>query len=383
MKKNKRIAALIIVVILLPLWMWLAWFLTPRHKLVMAIIDKTVLTPEGQEHISLDWILNNARFTKTSTKRYVIERDYFGFFPLKNEKFKIKGLERFSQAQLQQLSEDADAVYFTDTYGIYKNEWYSQKGNLERSGILYGGMSEQDITFLQDMKAKHKLILAEFNTIASPTHPVIRNQFEKLFGMHWSGWTARYFNSLDTTVNKELPHWLINNYKAEHNNNWPFHKAGIAFVSNDDVVVILEDSTHLKDPMPHIHTASYGRDQLSLPAGINYPFWFDVIIPDLSVNHAISRFIIHTNEHGTAELKKHGIPLTFPAVLMHKGPDYNFYYFSGDFCDNPINYTSSYFKGIACFKWFFYNSSDPSERVSFFWDFYYPMMTRILHEKRK
>jgi hypothetical protein len=381
MKKKKLTKVFLILLLLLPLWMWLCWFFTPKHKLLVAIIDKTVLNTDGQEHISLSWILNNSRYTKTSTKSYTTSRDYFGFFPLKNERFKIKGLERFSNGQLQQLSDDADVVYLTDTYGIYKNEWYSQKGNLERSGILYGGMSQQDITFLQDMKARHKLIITEFNTIASPTPPAIRNQFEKCFGMHWTGWVARYFNSFDTAVNKELPHWLVNNYKAAHKNQWPFHKSGIAFVDDNDVVVILEDSTHLNDPVPHIHTARYGQEHLSLPALINYPFWFDVIIPDLTVNHAISRFIINTNDHGTDELKKHGIPLTFPAILMHNDKDYQFYYFSGDFCDNPIKFASSYFKGIAGFKWFFYNSADQSERESFFWNFYLPMVKTILQEK--
>ena len=349
--------------------------------MVVAIIDKTVLTPDGQEHISLTWLLNHYRLTKTSTKSYSVSQDYFGFFPLKNEKFKVKGLEIFSQEQLQQLSEDADAVYFTDTYGIYKNEWYTQKQHTEHSGLLYGGMSQQDVDFLRNMKARHKLIITEFNTIGSPTSAGIRNQFEKLFGLYWSKWTARYFNSFDTTLNKELPHWLIRNYKARHNNTWPFHKPGIAFVNDDGVVVILEDSTHLTDPMPYILTPIYGQDKLSLPASIKYPFWFDVIIPDLSINHAISRFVIKTNSRGNEELKIYGIPPTFPAILMHKSTDYQFYYFSGDFCDNSVHISTSYFKGINFFKWLFYDISDPSERTSFFWNFYQPMMAHILSEK--
>jgi hypothetical protein len=77
--------------------MWLLWFFTPKTKLVAAIIDKTVLTTAGQEHSSLYWILNQERYTKTSKKSYTIDRDYFGFFPLEDEKFKLKGLERFSE----------------------------------------------------------------------------------------------------------------------------------------------------------------------------------------------------------------------------------------------------------------------------------------------
>lgn len=388
MRKYQKILLMYVlpVLILFPLIMWLIWVFTPKTKLVVAIVDKTVLDQSGQEHMSLTWILNHDRYTKTPTKGYDIRNDYFGFFPKDHEKFRIKGLERFSSEQLKQLSEDADLTYFTDTYGIYKNEWYSKQASLEHSGILYGGLSAQDVEFLQDMKDRHKLIITEFNTIGSPTNADNRNKFEKMFGMHWTGWTARYFDSFDTTKNKELPHWLIGNYKKGHAQKWPFHKAGLAFVNDGGDVVILEDSTHLKDPVPHIITFGYGQKELALPERMKYPFWFDVITPSLSINHAISRFDLSLNANGEAELKKNGIPTTFPAIIMHKGPDYQFYYFSGDFCDNPIGMYTSYFRGISYFRWMFYNSDDPAERKSFFWTFYHPMIEHILKEasdKRK
>jgi hypothetical protein len=378
--KKRLIFAIIVFIALLPLWMWLAWLLTPKTKLVVAIIDKTVLTPKGQEHISFDWILNHNRYTKTRKESYDPGADYFGFFPMPDEQFKIKGLERFSASQLNRLSDDADMVYVTDTYGIYKNEWYSGKNVSERSGMLYGGMSANDVALLRDMKSKHKLVVAEFNSIASPTTELVRSQFEQQFGMKWSGWTARFFESFDTLRNKELPKWLTRSYKRDNNNKWPFHRGGIAFVSNDDRVAILEDSTHLTNPVPQIITLGFGQKNLRLPAKYKYPFWFDVIIPDLSINHVVSRFDINLNKQGIAELKKYGIPPTFPAILMHNAPDYQFYYFSGDFCDNPINITTSYFKGINFFKSMFYDAGVPSERSGFFWNFYQPLMNNILND---
>jgi hypothetical protein len=382
MKRLRKIGLMYVIpaIIIFPLIMWLVWFFTPKTKLVVAIVDKTVLDQSGQEHISLNWVLNHNRFTKTSAQGYNISNDYYGFFPKDNEKFRLKGLERFSSEQLKQLSNDADVAYFTDTYGVYKNEWYTQQNKAKLSGVLYGGMSAQDVEFLQNMKERHKLIITEFNTIGSPTNADNRNKFEKMFGMHWTGWTARYFDSFDTIKNKELPRWLIRNYKKQHEQKWPFHKAGLAFVSNDEQVVVLEDSTHLTDPVPHIITFKYGQKELSLPERMKYPFWFDVITPSLSINHAVSRFDLSLNTNGAAELKKYGIPTTFPAIIMHKGPDYQFYYFSGDFCDNPIGITTSYFRGVSFFRWMFYNTDDPAERKSFFWTFYRPMMTHILKE---
>src|SRR5687768_3072946 len=104
--KKRSWILLIIIVVLLPLWMWLAWLFTPKKKMVMAIIDKTEITTSGQEHISLNWVLNHERFTKTSEAPYEVASDYFGFFPLQKESFRLKGLERFTPQQLDQLSND-------------------------------------------------------------------------------------------------------------------------------------------------------------------------------------------------------------------------------------------------------------------------------------
>lgn len=379
MFSTKRVIyAILLFIVLIPLWMWLAWLLTPKRKMVAAIIDKTVLTSKGQEHVSFSWMLNNNRFAKTQSKLYHPEHDYFGFFPKEEFQFELKGLERFSLENLKQLSEDADLTYFTDTYGIYKNEWYTSEQSTERSGLVYGGMSKRDIDFLQLMKDKHKLILSEFNTIGSPTPNNIRTEFETLFKMRWSGWTARYFPVLDTVKDKELPLWLINNYKRDHQGNWPFHKAGIAFVSSSDKVVILEEGTHLSDAMTYIRSNDAGKNELDLPDLTKYPFWFDIIIPDKRINTIAANFEINTTSKGRQELKENGIPAEIPAVIYHKGDDYQFYYFSGDFCDNPVSMTSSYFKGIDFFSGLFYNADNKEDRSGFFWRFYYPMIDRIL-----
>lgn len=380
MRRRHVFIGLILLVILLPLWMWVAWFLAPKKKLITAIVDKTAMTKDGQEHASLTWILNHEKFSKTPTKSYNVSNDYFGFFPQLKEEFRIKGLERFSPSQIDQLSIDCDLTYYTDTYGIYTNEWFAKKNITERSGIIYGGMSQQDIDFIKKMKERKKLIITEFNSIGSPTSAETRKQFEEMFGVEWTGWIGRFFNSLDTSINKEIPRWLIDNYEAQHSGQWPFKLSGIAFVSNDDKVVILEEGMHLKNPLPYIESSDYGRRVLGLPESMKYSFWFDVTLPDTLRNVVVAEFNIDVNDKGLKELADNNIPATIPAVTMHKGKDYEFYYFSGDFCDNPLSVTSSYFRGISVFDNFFYKKTDMLERESFFWKFYKPMVTKILKD---
>jgi hypothetical protein len=379
-RKKILIILLIIFIIGLPLWMWIAWLLTPERKMVVAIIDKTVLNEKRQEHVSLMWILNHERFLKNNSQLYDLQKDYFGFFPLKNEQFYLKGLERFNESQLQQLTADADAAYLTDAYGIYRNEWYRVYDDKDRSPVVYGGMSEQDMYYLEQMKAAHKLIVAEFNCIDSPTSDYIRSRFDSAFGVKWTHWVGRYFDSFDTTINLELPKWVYRNYMAQNNGQWPFKKSGICYVRTDDKIVILEKDTHLDREIPHINFNREAQDHYGQPERIKYSFWFEINTIDSLRNRSIATFEVEANQKGREELNRNGIPITFPAITIHTDNDYKFFYFSADFCDNPIKMTTSYFKGIRFFKWLFYNTKDPVERNSFFWTVYRPLITTILNE---
>lgn len=372
---------LVLSIFLLPFLMMLVWYLTPNRKLLIAIVDKTVVQYPGQEHISLHWVLNQEKFTKNKSERYDPDIDYFGFFPMDKEKYKLKGLERFDSAQLADLSKTADAAYITDAYGVFRNEWFKVGDVKDRSGLVYGGMSKQDLLFLKIMKAKKKLIITEFNSIGSPTDTSIRRQFEEIFGMKWSGWIGRYFETFDTTINKELPQWLIKNYQRTHKNQWPFKKSGIALIhAGNDQVVILENETHLQRALPFIYSTKKAMDHYGIPESIKYSFWFDIISVDHKQNEVLSNFDISVNNNGAKELAKYNIPQRFPAITAHLNNDYRFFYFSADFCDNPVSLNSSYFKGIGYFKWMMYTRGEPLERKSFFWNLYRPLLITILND---
>ena len=360
-----------------PLWMMIAWHLSPKKPFPIVIIDKTVLTREGKEHESLNWILTNEKFVKQNGELYSITKDYYGFFPKNNRKFSVQGLEIFNPDQIDSLANVSQAVYITDTYGIFSSEWYSQKEQTEHSSLVYGGMSTVDLMFLQKMKEKKRLIITEFNSIASPTTSEVRSEFESMFGLRWTGWTGRYFESLDTLSNKELPRWLILSYKIQHHNLWQFKNSGIAFVHFDGRVEVLENKTHLKQEVPYLLTNEENRERFGLPAKLKYPYWFDVMLTQRT-NNVLSIYSIYTNEKGDSLLRLNGIPKTFPAVIEHTR-DYNFYYFAGDFCDNPVEQFATKIKWVRLFKWFFYNSKEIPERRSFFWEYYSPLVTKILN----
>ncbi|MDD3876226.1 MAG: hypothetical protein PHT69_06365 [Bacteroidales bacterium] len=380
----------IIIIILIPLWMYLFWLLTPEKEMRILMLDKTMLNKKTQEHISLNWVLTNSKYVKCKDSLYDRFKDYYGFFPKIKFDYDIKDFNHLNDSMLRVFADQYDMVYYTDLYGIYSIEWFEENKKyyplgyfdnekipaLERSRKIYGGLTHKEMDVLEIMKEQKKLIITEFNIIGSPTPYRVRKRFQDAFDMRWSGWVGRYFSTLDTNINKEIPHWLKNNYIMQHDSVWPFTKSGIAFVRNDDWIEILENETHLNVEIPMIHTGEKFQDKYGLPAVMKYPFWFDIIYTG-DTNEIVSEYRLNPNEAGAKILRKFRIPVIFPAVIEHE-QNYLFHYFAGDFCDNPVTMKMSRLRGIHLFSWLFYEKSI-DERYSFFWRFYRPLVKTILN----
>ena len=377
MKKKVIFLVLFFIFFTIPLWMWLTWLIKSKSELKIIIVDKTVLTMQANEHRSLNWILTHDKYCKPNRDLYSIDEDYKGFFPHEDKSFTIKDLDNMDQDNLMKLSQNTDLIYVTDTYGIFKKEWYGVNKKGEQSRKIYGGMSLNDLDLMKHMKNQHKMIITEFNSIASPTPRVIRGTFEDLFGIRWTGWSGRYYSSLDSNKNKELPDWLLRDFKLQHNNSWPFRKAGIVLVHESGRIEILEDKTDLKEETPYILTNRESRDRFDLPSKIRYSFWFDIMLTSHK-NNTVSVLYIEANARGDSIINSMNIPNPFPAVVEHFDKDYKFYYFCGDFADNPTEQVFAYLWGIEKLRWLFYSSEDPEERSSFFWLYYEPLIKNIL-----
>lgn len=380
--KKYIITIILAILCTLPIWMWAGWWIEGKRELKVVMVDKTSSTKEGIEHRSFNWVLYHEKYCKADRSLYSESNDYYGFYPGKNKHYDINGLENFSDERLKKLADGADMTYYTDTYGIYYKDWYGNNYKGDVSKFIYGGMSSQDLKFLLMMKAEHKLIMTEYNDIATPTSKEIRNKFEDSFGVRWTGWVGRYFQSLDTTFNKGIPNWLVHDYKSQHNNKWPFKKSGIAFINDNGRIEVLENGRDLKDEVPYILTNERNQERFQVPEKIKYSYWFDVMLTSHS-NDVISVYQIKTNAKGDSMLNSMNIPNPFPAVIEHYDKDYKFYYFCGDFCDNPVDMLFTDFLGISNFSGLFYSSNEISERDSFFWLYYRPLVSTILDEYYK
>jgi len=352
----------------------------------MVTVDKTVPTQFRNEHRSFNWIQTHYKYVRRDNhKLYNNFTDYYGFFPvlpMSSKKYEIHDLDTLNDTRIDSMATALDMLYITDLYGIYYNEWYLDSLETEHSPKIYGGMSNNDWKLIEKMKEKNKLFVTEFNSIADPTPGNLRRKFENTFDVEWSGWTCRYFDLLDTIKNPELPRWVIRLYREQHNGDWPFTRSGIVWVHEDERIAILEKKTDLEIEVPYIITSEYGQDKYGLPDRIHYPYWHDIIFSG-PANKVVAYYEIRPNERGDSILRHYGIPAKYPTFIEHDQPDYKFYYFAGDFADNPITLNSAYFKGISRMSRLFYKNAVFNERTKFFWKYYKPLITTIIDNYRK
>lgn len=383
MSRQRLFRNIIFVLLLIPFWSFLVWLIKPARQLDVLIMDKTVLFSEGNEHRSFNWMLTHQKYGKPDGKLYSIENDYWGFFPIeRGQSYFAVDFDSLTNYQVDSISLQKDMVFYTDMYGIYRNEWYMDTILWkERSPWIYGGMTWKDLRFLQNMKDQQKLILAEFNYYHHPTPGDIRKIAGDLLNIKWTGWVGRYFDPLIPGVNEELPNWVVNNWLRQHGGSWPFTKAGIVFAREDDWIEILELDTHLQVEIPYIETGKYGRDKYNLPKEVHYPFWFDISLPLNDSNLIVSSFQLEPNLKGDSILRAYHIPTRFPAMMESTGTS-PYYYFGADFSDNPIQNRSAYFAGSGGVDFMFYDDN-LLRRTKFFYTYYRPLLKKILKDYYK
>jgi len=376
MKKTLLIVVIILAVIIaLPVINLIRWGVQTKKPLDIIIVDKTVPTLEREHHKSFSWILTNERFVKKeNSSSYSYTKDYYGFFPQRPLRDHKWDRNEYRLSDLISLADKNDAVYFTDTYGVFFNDWYRGINKSRKSRKIYGGLNNNDFLLLKEMKDRNKLIIMEYNSFDYPTaeFDAIRTQ-EKL-GITFSGWTGKYFSSLDTS-STDFPVWMTAMYKKEYRKPWKFTKAGIVIIKEKDIVV-LEEGTQLKSALPQIITDEESSKKYGVLQSVAFDQWFDIIDP--LQNKVISKFKIDATAIGDTLLSSNGLQNEFPAVIQEPVAQ-RIYYFSGDFATYDVPFWAARFKGVEKLKGILY-SDKPEDTRRFFWLYYKPLINGIFSD---
>jgi hypothetical protein len=151
MKTIKTILIILIILVLIPVFSWLLWSFEPSHPLRILVVNKTVISLESKEHRALFWLLIHDKYVKPDNKIYSMNKDYFGFHPIKPAKSRKYDVLRVKLTEIDNLVEDYDIVYYVDTYGVYFNEWYRGTDTKDKGNLIEGGLNNNDYIFLKKM----------------------------------------------------------------------------------------------------------------------------------------------------------------------------------------------------------------------------------------
>jgi hypothetical protein len=375
MKKPLLIVVIILVVILaVPFVSLIGWTFQAKKPMGIIILDKTVPNLERINHRSLTWILTNDRFVKKNKSSYSYRKDYYGVFPTRPLKEKHWNENKLKLGDINEVTDNSDALYYADTYGLNYNNWFIGINNSRRPRRLVSGTNNSDYLYFVEMQRKNKLCILEYNTFDYPTAALERFKINERLGIEFKGWTGRYFSSLDTAAksNADFPIWMTSMYRRAYRKPWNFTKPGIVLVSEKEIIV-LEEGTHLKSALPLITTDSAYRAKYGITDNIAFEGSFDIIDPQRT--KVISRFNLNTTEAGDTLLFEKFLTNSFPAVITDTINQRN-YYFSGDFAANDIPYWTVRFNGVEKLKGLLYSKKEDDER-RFFWLYYRPLVLGI------
>lgn len=364
MKRFYVIGIILIIVLSLPIVLWYA---ANEHSLNVAIIDKTVPNETYREHAGLTWLLNYMKITNAHHESYQRESDYYGF--------KLNEQERsYDIRALPTDYSDYDVIYLADTYGVYEDDlaWIEKARDGSRSEIIYGGLSESEWHAIHKrlMQKEKSLLIAEFNTFASPTNGNVRSQVAEVLGVDWSGWIGRYFSELDPDKNQEIPQWIIDDFK----DTWTYSGAGFILVNDINYdVIVLESGEHVQSNGIRVTFTDEGKALFTGAKDMEYGYWFDIITPTTETT-VLANYDWVLTESGKELLQQHGIPAQFAAVLTKEKGAATSYYFAGDY--NDVAHVPRFYQIVGLPN--VYKITQKYSDDVFYWSTYFPMMKSIL-----
>lgn len=376
MKKTLIIFAIVLAALLVvPVINLLGWVFESQKQMNIVVVDKTVPTLDRLKHKSLFWVLKNDKFVKKDSKKaYSYKSDYYGFYPTRPLKSRLWERHEYRLVELTDIADQSDAIYFADTYGVFFNDWYQGSSRSRRSRRLYGGLNNNDNLLIKEMMDRDKLVVMEYNSFDYPTSEYESYRIQERLGVQYSGWTGKYFASLDTT-SADFPVWMTAIYRKQYKQPWTFSKEGIVMLKNNNIIV-LEKDTHLTSAMPFIYSDSLFVEKWNLAESVPFDQWFDVVEP--MGTQVISSFKLETNVAGDELLSSQGLINSFPAVVRDMEGE-RIYYFSGDFTHYDVCSFSSIMKGAGGLKQLHY-SKHPTDVRRFFWLYYRPLIEGVFND---
>lgn len=364
-RNHPRVILALVVVLLVVFGPRVAWRLAPDETLDVVIVDKTVPFERYREHAVVPWLLRATKMRSRGGTYLRAEHDYVGFDPRTKQGRDLRPEDLAS----------ADVLFLADTYGVYEGDYEGERGHvaIDRSPKIYGGLTDDEAAAIEAFASHGGLVIAEFNTFASPTGAVARERMERLFGVRWTRWVARYWPDLSDA--NDVPKWLGEVHERVH--GAPLERSGgaLVFVRDAEDIVVLRDGEDLVSGDPVTQERTAAGAVLDLPKHGRFASWMDVV--EAEGAEVLHEHVVAVTTTGRSKLEGRGLRERFPAVMRRRDA----YYFAGDFVDNAADLGDPERLGLLSWRSAMtaFGASLSDDRS--FWSFYVPILTRLLSSR--
>lgn len=381
-KKRKRrwyfLIPLVFLVFLLILF--IGWRIAPDKKLNICLLDKTILLAEDDNDINIEsayrkhqgfyWILEQQKYVFEDGTPYDYTRDYFG--PMLDETGQYT-----STRELSDLDYAPDLMYVADLYGAVDDTY----GYYDGTDAQGKGMTADDMTVVSYAHESGAVVVAEMELFNSGLTDSIYSQMQSLCGVKPTTWVGRYIFELQDFT--DVPDWAPPMYEQQEGVEWQFSGPGILLVSSAGKIIILEQKTDFESKnLLQIYVNKEYKEEFGSCRKCNFYNWFELVEADYNTE-VLATFEFDVNATGMEKLKEVTKTPRFVAVTRktyeNKAP---VYYFAGDFNDyvNHLNYNKFLLADYAYRSISYDRQGDIS---NFFWNFYTPLMKKILSDAEK
>lgn len=375
-KKAKWFFLIPAVFLLIVFVVFIGWYIKPKTKLNVCLLDKTILTVEENNDINIDsvyrkhqglfWLLEQQRYVFEDGNYYNTEKDYFG--PMLDGEGMIQ-----SERTLSSLDYLPDLMYVSDVYGAVDDTY----GYYDNSTARGSGISVDDMSVISYAYETGATVVAEMELFNSNLDSTIYSQLANLCGVKPTGWVGRYvFDLQDFT---DVPDWAPPMYERQEGVEWQFSGPGIILVSADKIIVLEQKTDFESKNLLQIYINNDYKKEFKGCDRVNFYNWFEIVEPNNGCE-VIANFEFDVNATGMEKLK--GV-LTSPrfAAISRKNTEGKapVYYFAGDFNDyvNHKNYNRFLFADTV-YRWIAFDRQ--GDISNFFWNFYDPLMVKILSD---
>ncbi len=369
MKKKKVFLIVLLVVLILPLVGYAGWMIRKGTQLEVFVVNKSMTGFRGSENRSLNYILNKEKVLTAGNRLYNLKFDHYGLIWNKGDhRIKFPRLH-----EVERIADKVDLIYYADVSGITLPEAkLSATGETDRT--IYSGLNNTDYTLIREVISRGKPVIAEFCFFSPPTEPLVRFNLEKLTDVYFIGWIGKYVKNLSSEPDNELGFDWKEMYKAYTGNEWTAKGPGLVMINPDSRrVLVLLEGEDIRCSEGFLVSSDKAKDEYNLPSRVNYHGWFSLL--HAGRNEVLSEFQLNATENGKDILNEFGIPETFPA-LIHA--DDQLYFMAGDFGKSRSNavfakmmFLGPLIDGIR---------SRCKGASNFFYSYYTPFMTSILHD---